>query len=375
MSLLLFVWLWSSVLCSSVSRDKRQARVNINTCIITPSNIEQKETPAKENDLISISCPTSDDIESCIFTHTEPLNVGNTNSQQTQDIKCSASPDDSTKTCDAETRIRFDVDDRKCGITINNPKPEDTGKWNVMVVSVSNQNVLQSQTKTVTLYTYNQSTIELFDNNGDSIDRDLETSFNYDTHRDEWIEGKSSYEKVEISCAARGATPAPTIYWVINGDDNKQIDENTNQIFDVQTRKINNYDQEGLIEDTISELDFDVNQELLDYLYSEHAIDINPQSGDFSFDLECYAEQGNNGEYSKMDEKVTVKVTKLYDSDALLPETVGMIVGIVLAVIVVILVVLLLLFAKATSRWCFEDDEYNYQDPRDPKRRPHTQAQ
>jgi hypothetical protein len=76
-----------------------------------------------------------------------------------------------------------------------------------------------------------------------------------------------------------------------------------------------------------------------------------------------------------MDEKVTVKVTKLYDSDALLPETVGMIVGIVLAVIVVILVVLLLLFAKATSRWCFEDDEYNYQDPRDPKRRPHTQAQ
>ena len=56
-------------------------------------------------------------------------------------------------------------------------------------------------------------------------------------------------------------------------------------------------------------------------------------------------------------------------------ETIGMIVGIVLAVVLVVFVVLLLLFARATGRWCFADDEYGYQDPMDPKRRPRTQAQ
>jgi hypothetical protein len=52
-----------------------------------------------------------------------------------------------------------------------------------------------------------------------------------------------------------------------------------------------------------------------------------------------------------------------------------MIVGIVLAVVLVVFIVLLLLFARATGRWCFADDEYGYQDPMDPKRRPRTQAQ
>jgi len=52
-----------------------------------------------------------------------------------------------------------------------------------------------------------------------------------------------------------------------------------------------------------------------------------------------------------------------------------MIVGIVLAVVLVICIVLLLLFARATGRWCFADDEYGYQDPMDTKRRPRTQAQ
>jgi hypothetical protein len=61
--------------------------------------------------------------------------------------------------------------------------------------------------------------------------------------------------------------------------------------------------------------------------------------------------------------------------DALKGETIGMIVGIVLAVVLVVFVVLLLLFARATGRWCFADDEYGYQDPMDPKRRPRTQAQ
>jgi len=355
-----------------------QARVNINTCNISPSDIEDKLSPAKESDTITISCPTSDDIETCIFTHTEPLNVGTSSTQATQDIKCSASPDDTSKTCDADTRIRFDVDDRKCGIVINNPKPEDTGKWNVIVVSVNSQNTAQSQSKTVTINTYNQSTIELLDslNNDDVIDRNYDTSYNYDEHEEEWISGKSGWEQVEISCAARGGKPPPTIYWVINGDDDKKIDDNEDSgIFNVRTTTNAGYDREQIIEDTISELEFDVSREFLEYLYKEHSIDTNPEAGDFSFDLECVVEQGNNGEYNSETLATTVDVKKVHDSDSMRGETVGMIVGIVLAVVVVILVVLLLLFAKATSRWCFEDDEYNYQDPRDPKRRPHTQAQ
>ena len=56
-------------------REKRQARIGPISCSVSPSNVDKKETPSKQNEQISVNCPTSDDIESCIIAHTEPMNV------------------------------------------------------------------------------------------------------------------------------------------------------------------------------------------------------------------------------------------------------------------------------------------------------------
>ena len=112
----------------------------------------------------------------------------------------------------------------------------------------------------------------------------------------------------------------------------------------------------------------------MNYLADTHSIDVNPESGEFTFDLDCNVEQGPNGEYSS--ERVGTRVTlrRVYNSNKMKGTTIGMIVGIVLAVVIAIVVVLVLVFAKATERWCFADDDYQYRDPQE-KRRPHTQAQ
>ena len=112
----------------------------------------------------------------------------------------------------------------------------------------------------------------------------------------------------------------------------------------------------------------------MNYLADSHGIDTNPESGEFSFDLECNVEQGTNGEYNSERVYTRVNVKRIYNSNKMKGTTIGMIVGIVLAVLIAIVVVLVLVFAKATERWCFADDDYQYRDPQE-KRRPHSQAQ
>ena len=51
------------------------------------------------------------------------------------------------------------------------------------------------------------------------------------------------------------------------------------------------HDSMGLVYDWVSELKFTVDKNLLDYLRDTHHIDVNPQNGEFTFDLECNAEQ------------------------------------------------------------------------------------
>ena len=47
------------------------------------------------------------------------------------------------------------------------------------------------------------------------------------------------------------------------------------------------HDSMGLVYDWVSELKFTVDKNLLDYLRDTHHIDVNPQNGEFTFDLEC----------------------------------------------------------------------------------------
>ena len=78
------------------------------------------------------------------------------------------------------------------------------------------------------------------------------------------------------------------------------------------------YDQSGYIKDWISELSFDVNRIFLKYLEDTHGIDTNPESGSFSFDLYCNAEQGANGEYFSDDIGTRVIVRRIFNSNATL---------------------------------------------------------
>ena len=112
----------------------------------------------------------------------------------------------------------------------------------------------------------------------------------------------------------------------------------------------------------------------MNYLADTHGIDTNPETGEFTIDLDCVVEQGTNGEYNSERVSTRVTVRRVYNSNAMKGTTIGMIVGIVLAVLIAIVVVLVLVFAKATERWCFADDDYQYRDPQE-KKRPHTQAQ
>ena len=52
------------------------------------------------------------------------------------------------------------------------------------------------------------------------------------------------------------------------------------------------YDTSGYIKDWYSELSFDVDEKFLNYLADTHGIDVNPESGEFSFDLGTTAGRG-----------------------------------------------------------------------------------
>jgi len=177
---------------------------------------------------------------------------------------------------------------------------------------------------------------------------------------------------VELRCNAQFGRPVPEITWTINRDERNEL--HGQNLFKISDTSGTAYDNSGYIKDWYSELSFDVNENFMNYLAETHSIDVNPESGEFTFDLDCNVEQGPSGEYSS--ERVGTRVTlrRVYNSNKMKGTTIGMIVGIVLAVVIAIVVVLVLVFAKATERWCFADDDYQYRDPQE-KRRPHTQAQ
>ena len=64
-----------------------------------------------------------------------------------------------------------------------------------------------------------------------------------------------------------------------------------------------------------------------------------------------------------------INVDRPYDDGNLKGSMIGVIVGVVLAVVLLIIAVALLVFAKATSRWCFADD---YDNPSNAKSHPRS---
>ena len=98
-------------------------------------------------------------------------------------------------------------------------------------------------------------------------------------------------------------------------------------------------------------------------------MDVNPSSGVFSFEVKCEVYQGNVQAVAQRGNTMKINVRREYDDGNLKGSMIGVIVGVVLAGVLLLVAVALLVFAKATSRWCFADD---YQDPADAKSHPRS---
>ena len=85
------------------------------------------------------------------------------------------------------------------------------------------------------------------------------------------------------------------------------------------------HDPSGYVKDKYSEIRFEVNSDFLLYLQDNHNINVNPESGQFSFDLSCEAKQGSNGEYSTEEVRTRINVNRVYHPDRLTNNQIGMI--------------------------------------------------
>ncbi len=102
-----------------------------------------------------------------------------------------------------------------CGINIGNAKPEHTGRWEMSALGFS-QSGSQAQVADYlfTLYTFNQSTVYLVDNEDHDVDNDnIDTTYNYNDRKDDWEDEKSGWESLEFIARAYGGRPEPTFLW------------------------------------------------------------------------------------------------------------------------------------------------------------------
>lgn len=197
--------------------------------------------------------------------------------------------------------------------------------------------------------------------------RDLDTAYNWNDKQDKFEEGKNRYEEVELTCRASGGRPYPEFYWTINKD--RLEDDDVFQVSPRQT--VRQYGYQGMIKDFESVLKFTVNQKLLERLRLMR-VETNPREGSFSFEIDCELEQGSYGTgYSSgggsgggssggstggYRESIRVVVAKSYDDGGLKASSIGIIIGSLVAIVVLVAAVALVVFAKASRRWCFEDE-------------------
>ena len=216
----------------------------------------------------------------------------------------------------------------------------------------------------IELYTYNQSQVEILDEN-DNRDgvSSISTVYNWNDKQEDWEKDQpNNFERVEITCYAAGGRPQPTFTWQINGDDLPNDDIFDNPAAD-QTPNgdlARSYGQNGEITDREVTLSFEISTDLINVLQDRYNVETNPENGDFDFDIDCVVEQ-NSIETAK--ESVRIDVQKSYDDGHLKGTTIGMIVGIIIAVIILVAAIALLIFAKSSAIWCFADDERTYKDP------------
>ena len=94
-----------------------------------PAEILDEETPAKPEDIIEMECTSDTEYDACIFTHTNPFDVGQGNGQGVQCII--AGGESQTQQCADHPRISITGNRTVCSLRIEQPGPDDTGFWKV----------------------------------------------------------------------------------------------------------------------------------------------------------------------------------------------------------------------------------------------------
>ena len=131
----LVVLICLAAMCHGSSFNKRVKRFSQNSCYMNPDNNE--DTVVEERDTVRLDCNFDSDVETCIWTHNEPMNDGRGSSSD-WDIKCSGSASADGESCDMDTRVKYSFQGSKCGIEISNSEPEDTGKWRLNAIGLAN---------------------------------------------------------------------------------------------------------------------------------------------------------------------------------------------------------------------------------------------
>jgi len=341
----------------------RVKRAALSNCQTNPSDMDAEENVVDDGDTMTLSCNTDSKVLSCIWRHTDPISEKESGSKADPTILCAGSQDENGNQCKSESRITYRTTENQCAIDVSNTEPEDTGKWLLTAVTLSNSGQTQEQEKPLYVYTYNRSEIHLIDED-ENPETTIDTSYNYDTKEEDWIDGKNGFESVEFSCRAYGGRPLPTFKWYIDNNDNDDFTEDDLGHFNVATSPIgSDYDY---IENYQSTIDFQIDDNLLAILGEDgYGIDTNPSDGRFSFEVNCEVTQG-----TQITETASMKINvqRKHDDGQLKGSLIGVIVGVVLAGILLIIAVALLVFAKATQRWCFADDDEPNTKPSGPVR-------
>ena len=113
----------------------REKRFSQRSCYMNPDNNE--DTVMEEGDTVRLDCNFDSNVETCIWTHNEPMNDGRGSSSD-WDIKCSGSASTDGESCDMDTRVKYSFQGTKCGIEVSNSEPEDTGKWRLNAIGLAN---------------------------------------------------------------------------------------------------------------------------------------------------------------------------------------------------------------------------------------------
>lgn len=347
-----------------------QGRADVQGCTVSPPGITDRDTPARQGQMVEVNCNAKSEFNSCFFVHTKPFDVGRpTSTGHDVDTECSVSGANS-QPCDDDPRISISSTRTSCKLMINNPDPDDTGIWKVVISEYKNNDMVSSRDQ-VEIFTYNQTETIMMDEDENEITSNYDVKYNYDDWRDRWNDNEGGFERHILTCYSKFGRPEPKFTWSIDRTD--ITDDNQ---FSISDQTGSGYDDMGYVRDKYSDIEFEVNEYFLANLRDNHNIDVNPESGQFTFDLTCKSEQGTNGDYNSEEVRTRITVHRTFHPDRLTNNQIGMIVGIVLGVLVLFIVgsVLLLIFAKSNEMWCFTNEDYQYRDPQD-KRRPVSHAQ